>query len=96
MGQLTIQRFRGDTVFGTSARIVSTFFGGIVGMVMWYVYLLRFISLFCNELVVDVLLFKVHFVRQWTRKCIWARSSLCSLFPILLLCEALLAHSSDA
>ncbi|KAF4612524.1 hypothetical protein D9613_012759 [Agrocybe pediades] len=37
MGQLTIQRFRGDTFFGVSARIVSTFFGGIVGMVMWYI-----------------------------------------------------------
>ncbi|KAF8991841.1 hypothetical protein BDQ17DRAFT_1413587 [Cyathus striatus] len=36
MGQLTIARFRGDTAFGLTARIVSTFAGGVVGMVMWY------------------------------------------------------------
>ncbi|EGN97169.1 hypothetical protein SERLA73DRAFT_183808 [Serpula lacrymans var. lacrymans S7.3] len=37
MGQLTLARFRGDTTFGLVARIGSTFCGGIVGMVMWYV-----------------------------------------------------------
>jgi hypothetical protein len=37
MSQLTIARFRGDTVFGLLARIVSTFTGGILGLVMWYV-----------------------------------------------------------
>ncbi len=37
MGQLTLARFRGDTTFGLVARILSTFFGGIVGMTMWYV-----------------------------------------------------------
>ncbi|KAH8827139.1 hypothetical protein DL96DRAFT_1669804 [Flagelloscypha sp. PMI_526] len=37
MAQLTLARFRGDTVFGVIARIVSTLLGGIVGMAMWYV-----------------------------------------------------------
>jgi hypothetical protein len=37
MGQLTLARFRGDTVFGLVARISSTFFGGLVGMVIWYI-----------------------------------------------------------
>lgn len=37
MGQLTIARFRGDTTFGLVTRIFSTFAGGIVGMVMWYI-----------------------------------------------------------
>ncbi|KAF7964639.1 hypothetical protein HWV62_4637, partial [Athelia sp. TMB] len=37
MGQLTMARFRGDTSFGFVARIFSTFFGGLVGLVMWYV-----------------------------------------------------------
>lgn len=37
MGQLTIARFRGDTTFGLVARIMSTFFGSILGMLMWYV-----------------------------------------------------------
>ncbi|KAF8985793.1 hypothetical protein BDQ17DRAFT_1494718 [Cyathus striatus] len=36
MGQPTIARFRGDTAFGLPAKIVSTFMGGVVGMVMWY------------------------------------------------------------
>ena len=36
MGQLTIARFRGDTTFGLVARIMSTFFGSILGMLMWY------------------------------------------------------------
>jgi hypothetical protein len=37
MGQLTISRFRGDTAFGFVARIISTFFGGLAGLVMWSV-----------------------------------------------------------
>lgn len=37
MGQLTLARFRGDTTFGLFTRIVSTFVGGIIGMMMWCV-----------------------------------------------------------
>lgn len=37
MGQLTLARFRGDTTFGLVARIVSTFMGGCVGTVVWYI-----------------------------------------------------------
>ena len=37
MGQLTLARFRGDTTFGLVARIVSTFMGGVVGTVVWYI-----------------------------------------------------------
>ncbi|KAF9237247.1 hypothetical protein BU15DRAFT_88826 [Melanogaster broomeanus] len=37
MGQLTLSRFRGDTAFGLIARICSTFIGGIVGTLMWYI-----------------------------------------------------------
>ncbi|TFY76526.1 hypothetical protein EWM64_g7486 [Hericium alpestre] len=37
MGQLTIARFRGDTTFGLVARITSTFFGGLLGTVVWYI-----------------------------------------------------------
>jgi hypothetical protein len=36
IGQLTLARFRGDTGFGFCARLISTFLGGLVGMVMWY------------------------------------------------------------
>lgn len=36
MGQLTIARFRGDTTFGLTSRILATFFGGLVGLAMWY------------------------------------------------------------
>ena len=35
MGQLTASRFRGDTTFGLVSRIFATFFGGLVGSVMW-------------------------------------------------------------
>jgi hypothetical protein len=35
MGQLTVARFRGDTAFGLISRILSTFAGGLIGMVMW-------------------------------------------------------------
>ncbi|ESK92525.1 hypothetical protein Moror_4433 [Moniliophthora roreri MCA 2997] len=37
MAQLTLARFRGDTTFGQVARITSTFLGGLVGMVIWYI-----------------------------------------------------------
>jgi len=37
LGQTTLSRFRGDTIFGLIARIMSTFFGGIVGMLVWYI-----------------------------------------------------------
>ncbi|KAJ7272064.1 hypothetical protein B0H12DRAFT_1299013 [Mycena haematopus] len=37
MGQSTLSRFRGDTVFGLSARVLSTFLGVVLGMVMWYI-----------------------------------------------------------
>ncbi|KAJ7709612.1 hypothetical protein B0H17DRAFT_915317 [Mycena rosella] len=37
MGQVTLVRFRGDTAFGLSSRVLSTFLGGILGMVMWYI-----------------------------------------------------------
>ncbi|KAG2070593.1 hypothetical protein BDR04DRAFT_1198344 [Suillus decipiens] len=37
MAQLTLARFRGDTVFGLIARIISTFAGGLIGTVMWYI-----------------------------------------------------------
>jgi hypothetical protein len=39
IGQVTLARFRGDTTFGLISRLISTFFGGIVGMVMWSVLL---------------------------------------------------------
>lgn len=35
IGQLTIARFRGDTTFGLVARIIATFFGGLLGTVLW-------------------------------------------------------------
>ncbi|KAJ7685439.1 hypothetical protein DFH06DRAFT_968491 [Mycena polygramma] len=37
MGQTTLARFRGDTVFGISSRILSTFWGVVLGLVMWYI-----------------------------------------------------------
>ena len=38
MGQLTLARFRGDTVFALFARLISTLGGVIIGMVMWCVF----------------------------------------------------------
>jgi hypothetical protein len=46
MGQLTIARFHGDTVFGLWARIISTFFGGLMGTVIWYVCLIN--QIYCT------------------------------------------------
>ncbi|KAF8067019.1 hypothetical protein FPV67DRAFT_1769133 [Lyophyllum atratum] len=37
MGQVTIARFQGDTAFVFLVRILSTFLGGLMGMVMWYI-----------------------------------------------------------
>ncbi|KAL0581273.1 hypothetical protein V5O48_000756 [Marasmius crinis-equi] len=37
MAQLTLARFRGDTTFGQVVRIMSTFLGGILGMLLWYI-----------------------------------------------------------
>ena len=37
MGQLTLARFRGDTTFGLASRLLSTFLGGLTGLVIWYV-----------------------------------------------------------
>lgn len=37
MGQLTLARFRGDTAFGLASRLLSTFLGGLTGLVIWYV-----------------------------------------------------------
>ncbi|KAG1817351.1 hypothetical protein EV424DRAFT_1324468 [Suillus variegatus] len=37
MAQLTLARFRGDTTFGVIARIISTFAGGLIGTVIWYI-----------------------------------------------------------
>ncbi|KAK2462664.1 hypothetical protein APHAL10511_005397 [Amanita phalloides] len=37
MGQLTLARFRGDTAFTFVSRISATFFGGVIGMVIWYI-----------------------------------------------------------
>ena len=30
-------RFRGDTTFGLVSRILTTFFGGLLGTVVWYI-----------------------------------------------------------
>ncbi|RDB29703.1 Uncharacterized protein C57A7.05 [Hypsizygus marmoreus] len=37
MGQVTLSRFRGDTTFSFIFRVFSTFMGGLVGMVIWYI-----------------------------------------------------------
>jgi len=37
MGQSTLARFHGDTVFGLSFRVFSTFLGGVLGLVMWFI-----------------------------------------------------------
>ncbi|KDR73373.1 hypothetical protein GALMADRAFT_251995 [Galerina marginata CBS 339.88] len=37
IAQLTTSCFRGETLFGISTAIISTFFGAIVGMTMWYI-----------------------------------------------------------
>lgn len=37
MGQLTLARFRGDTVFALVARVISTIGGSVLGLVLWYI-----------------------------------------------------------
>ncbi|KAH8105763.1 hypothetical protein DFH11DRAFT_1278514 [Phellopilus nigrolimitatus] len=36
IGQLTLSRFRGDTSYNWSSRVIATFLGGLVGSAMWY------------------------------------------------------------
>ncbi|KAF8628826.1 hypothetical protein AX17_005887 [Amanita inopinata Kibby_2008] len=36
MGQVTLSRFRGDTAFAFVSRILATFWGSLMGMVVWY------------------------------------------------------------
>ncbi|KAJ6463830.1 hypothetical protein C8R47DRAFT_1156945 [Mycena vitilis] len=45
MGQTTLARFRGDTVFGISSRILSTFWGVVLGLVVGYSYQDQYIRL---------------------------------------------------
>ncbi|KAF8585510.1 hypothetical protein K439DRAFT_1409815 [Ramaria rubella] len=35
--QVTLARYRGDTIFGFLSRLSSTFFGGLVGLAFWYI-----------------------------------------------------------
>jgi hypothetical protein len=50
MGQLTLARFRGDTAFGLISRVLSTFAGGLIGMVMWFVFRANFeVALLANH-----------------------------------------------
>lgn len=37
MAQTTLARFHGDTVFGVVTRIFSTFVGGLLGTIIWYI-----------------------------------------------------------
>ncbi|EJD55665.1 hypothetical protein AURDEDRAFT_78909 [Auricularia subglabra TFB-10046 SS5] len=37
IGQLNLARFRGDTAYGLVARLTATVFGGLVGVVLWYI-----------------------------------------------------------
>lgn len=37
MGQLTLARFRGDTIFALVARVVSTTLGSALGLALWYI-----------------------------------------------------------
>lgn len=38
MSQLTLNRFRGDTLFELVARLLVTVGGGVIGMAVWYVF----------------------------------------------------------
>ena len=89
MGQLTLSRFRGDTTFGLVARIVSTFTGCLIGLVMWYVgnFQRLFSRFFLNTA-------QVHFRRRWSRQPIWTGSRMLGLLSVLLLCAIVLANSS--
>ncbi|KZW02716.1 hypothetical protein EXIGLDRAFT_601614 [Exidia glandulosa HHB12029] len=37
LGQLNLARFRGDTAYGLVARLSATVFGGLVGIIVWYI-----------------------------------------------------------
>ncbi|KAI1785560.1 hypothetical protein LXA43DRAFT_1037284 [Ganoderma leucocontextum] len=37
MGQLTLARFRGDTIFALVSRVLSTTLGGALGLALWYI-----------------------------------------------------------
>lgn len=41
MAQLALARFRGDTGFAWVSRTASTFYGGIVGLVIWFEFALK-------------------------------------------------------
>lgn len=89
MGQLTLARFRGDTTFGLTARILATFFGCIAGLIMWYVDYLDFLlHLIRNRN-------QVHLSRYGPRQCVWPWRSLCGLLPVFLLRKAVLAWATD-
>ena len=47
VGQTTHFRFRGETSYGFISRVLSTLFGGIVGMTMWWVTSICFHT--CSE-----------------------------------------------
>jgi hypothetical protein len=85
MGQLTLARFRGDTTFGLVARIISTFTGGLIGTVMWYVAGL-------NDLSVFFIGAQVCFYREWQRQPLWTGSCMCGLLPVIFLCTIVLAY----
>lgn len=85
MAQLTLKRFRGDTTFGLIARITSTFAGGLIGTVIWYVADLNNLSKFfiCAQ---------VYFRREWPRQPLWTGSYVCGLLPVIFLCSVVLAY----
>ena len=54
MGQITLARFRGDTAFGLASRLFSTFFGGLTGLVIWYVLLLYILFFRINKWLISI------------------------------------------
>jgi tetrahydromethanopterin S-methyltransferase subunit G len=38
MATLTYSRFFGDTIFSFVNRVIGTFFGAVIGMVVWYCF----------------------------------------------------------
>lgn len=74
MAQLALARFRGDTGFAWVSRTASTFYGGIVGLVIWFE--------FAPERVLSAeITYQVHCFREWRRQSIWTRSNSRSRFP---------------
>jgi hypothetical protein len=88
MGQLTISRFRGDTAFGFVARIISTFFGGLVGLIMWFVNLPL-------SLWMDIEICQVCINWRGAREPIWFGGCLCCLLSVFLLRSVVLARAAD-